>query len=108
MSTIIPAYAVYVNSDLTEGRGTDYPLYVCRFESTAIRLAKGKDVQGTNGSVKPVDVEFKNGRYYGPIRLIEPTYTDKTQEKLLEEKRLAVEKAKKLGLTDEELLALKR
>jgi len=44
-------YVVYVNSDLTEGRGFQYPIAICDNIYTARRLAKKKDVQGSDGSI---------------------------------------------------------
>lgn len=49
-------YGVFTNSDLTEGRGTEYPLHHCRLRATAVRLAKGQGVMGSDAKVKPIRV----------------------------------------------------
>jgi hypothetical protein len=107
-------YAVYINTDLTEGRGSQYPRFICEKQSTATRLAKGADVQGCNGTVQPVNVFWYCRKWYGPIIGIEyPTDNDKKEELRLQELEKqkerysqAVENAKQLGLTDEDLKVL--
>ena len=47
----ISVYVVRVNSDLTEGKGRQVIKAVCAIRSTAVRLARGADVQGSNGQV---------------------------------------------------------
>jgi hypothetical protein len=107
-------FAVYVNTDLTEGRGRSYPKFICEKQSTALRLAKGADVQGSDGTVNPVNIFWYCGKWYGPIIGIEhPTDNDKKEELRLAElekkkERFAqvVYNAKQLGLTDEDLKVL--
>lgn len=108
-------FAVYTNTDLTEGRGQEYAFAYCELEATAKRLAKGQYVQGTDCRYHQVDVFFIGGNYYYPGAYVEhPTPEDHAAEALiLQEKRkldaktAALAKAKALGLTDEEIAALR-
>ena len=79
-------WLVTTNTDLTEGRGTQYAKYVCWAESTALRLAKGIDVQGSNGTV------FKSFAYkissqigwFAKSRILDMSAEDKKAETRLE------------------------
>ncbi|HHO0758299.1 TPA: hypothetical protein ACRTNY_001360 [Aeromonas hydrophila] len=53
-------WVVYTNSDLTEGRGHQYPIHVCGSASTAARMATRKGVQGSDANVsKEIAVRFR-------------------------------------------------
>jgi hypothetical protein len=45
-------WVAYTNTDCTEGRGRDVPIAFCAAEATAIRLARKKYVQGSDGPVR--------------------------------------------------------
>lgn len=103
-------YAVFVNSDLNEGRGVEVVGCVCEMETTAIRKARGADTQGTDGRVEELPllkVPTVRGAYtYGPVTLVRPSKEDKAEGTRLDRKRQIVMKAVKLGLTSEELEVL--
>jgi hypothetical protein len=86
-------YAVFTNTDLTEGRGSQYCCALATNEITAIRLAKGNYVQGTNAPVKKVKLIFVEpddgyGEWYAPAcRIHKPNSEDIENEKKLFEKR---------------------
>lgn len=108
------AWAVIVNADLTEGRGPNVISHLCEKMTTAIRLAKGASVQGCNGGIEEVDLLEHNGMLYGPVRLVQPTAEDdREQEKAdtaraqADRRREAEVHAKELGLTDEDIEALR-
>jgi len=99
-------YVVWVNSDLTEGRGREIPKHVCEIEETARRLAQGAGVQGTGGRVEAVEV-FKvkdEWRFPGRVVNIEhPTIQDlqvQTDTRLRNE---VLKRAKNAGLTDDDI-----
>ena len=48
----LTGWGVYVNSDLTEGRGFERIKHLCEEEATARRLARGANVQGSDGVVR--------------------------------------------------------
>jgi len=108
-------YVAYVNSDLTEGRGYNKPLHVCKIKPTAIRLGKGANVQGSDAVVKPVELieimENHEAKWYAPVNecleIISPTFQDKKIEKENKRKERIIQKAKDLGLTEKEIKLLK-
>jgi len=108
-------YVAYINSDLTEGRGYAVPLCVCKLKSTAIRLGKGKSVQGLDAIVKPVNLieimENNVAKWYAPVdeclNIVSPTFQDKKIEKENNRKERIIQKAKDLGLTEKEIKLLK-
>lgn len=102
-------WAVYTNSDLTEGRGSQYVKHFCKTEATALRLAKRGYVQGTDCPVKPVKVLELDGKNVLPtslLHVVQPTEEDIATEAKLVAKRQALEKAKAAGLTDDEIKLL--
>jgi hypothetical protein len=108
------AYAVWSNTDLTEGRGYEYALHICSKEATAIRLSKGAYVMGSDARVTEIELIFHNNRWCGPVYLNGPNTADTEMEKKLELKRKAeiakaavILKAQQLGLTAEDIAALK-
>lgn len=110
-------YAVWTNTDLTEGRGQEFILFLCKIEATARRLAEGNYVMGTNCRITKETIKYDDARnmwYYPGARVVEPTKQDIYDEELLEMQRVAKERkdkaltrAKELGLSDEEIEALK-
>lgn len=108
------AFAAYSNTDLTDGRGEEYPYVICKTKITAERLGEGAYVAGTDCPVREVTVFEYMGMTYGPIFINQPTQTDihlqEQREKCeqAERKKLAaIEKAKSLGLSEQDLEALK-
>ncbi len=99
-------YVAYSNTDCTEGRGHDFPIAFCEQEATARRIAKKAYVQGSDGPVKPLTLFKHHGRWYGPVEVQQPTGTDIALQKVMDAKEAARARAKALGLTDEEILAL--
>ena len=102
-------YVAYTNSDCTEGRGHDIPIAHCELEATAIRLAKGCYVQGSNGPVRPVTLVKHGDCWYMPtaaIDIISPSKEDKAAQASKDAKAEALRKAKALGLSDADLKAL--
>jgi len=108
-------FAVWTNTDLTEGRGTEYIECYTELRSTAIRLARGNYVMGTDSRVTEVTMFFKDGRWYAPgVLIIEPSQEDLREERKIEAEIAAAEakaralvRAKELGLSDDEIAALK-
>lgn len=108
------ALAVYSNTDLTEGRGSEYPMHICKTEATARRLSKGRYVMGTDCPIREVEIIIHNNLWYGPIGMVHPTKEDMLEQARIDDekeakrkKEAAIEKAKSLGLSDEELEALR-
>jgi hypothetical protein len=107
-------YTVWTNQDLTEGRGYEYPLAVCETESTARRLGKGRYVQGSDCRVTETTLFLVDHKWYGPVAVTPPTKEDIAAEVKLQAakaaaaaKLAAIDKARALGLSDEDIAALK-
>ena len=107
-------YAVWSNTDLTEGRGREYVQYLCEKKATALRKAKKNYVMGTDSRVTEEKLFQSGYGWYGPVNVIDPTQEDLRVEKELdaaykaaEAKKTAIEKAKALGLSDADIAALK-
>lgn len=108
------AFAVYTNSDLTEGRGREYVASICESVVTAERLAKKAYVMGTDAPVREITLFKHDNQWYGPANVVPMSDTDRIEHTRrmaaaeAERKRLAVlEKARKLGLSDEDIAILK-
>lgn len=102
------AYVAWTNTDICEGRGIPVPKAICELESTAIRLGEKGSVQGADCSVEKVEIFNYRCRWYGPIHLIKPKEQDKAEQKRIDAKAAAIEKARSLGMTIEEIKLLQR
>jgi hypothetical protein len=103
-------WTVQTNSDLTEGRGRQYIKHFCKLQATAIRLSKRGYVQGADCPVDQVRVLVLDGQRVLPASLINvepPTKEDESVEAQLVARVAALKRAKELGLTDEELSAIR-
>ena len=107
-------FVVWGNTDLTEGRGREYPLRVCEKESTAKRLGVGRYVMGTDCRHTKEKAYYINGHWYMPGILQSSSKEDDAEEEKMmvrriaaEKKTVALKKAKELGLSDEDIENLK-
>lgn len=100
-------WVVFTNTDLTEGRGRQIPLYVCELGSTAIRMGKGKGVMGSDCSVSETTAVKINNNWLYPNFLHTPTEDDRREQRKMDKKNAVLEKALGLGLTAEEILSLR-
>ena len=92
-------YVVRSNSDLTEGRGYHISIALCESKSTAIRIGKGKYVQGLDCPVDEVAAIKLDGKWYVPldaVRIEKATDADKQADA----KAQAIKKARALGLDE--------
>jgi hypothetical protein len=106
-------YIAWTNTDLTEGRGVEYPLAVCALQATAHRLGRGKYVQGTDCRVTMEEVTLRGFHWTGPVLLVQPSEADEAIERADQERHkakqlieAAKEKARAAGLTEDEINAL--
>ena len=117
-----PVYVVWTNTDLTEGRGSRFPLHICEKQSTATRLAKGNYVMGTDCPIsksKALRIKFTEDdffyKWFALARILPPSKEDAAEEEKLEKQRriqtakeTAIEKARAAGLSDEDIEALRK
>lgn len=100
-------YVAWVNEDLTEGRGFEYPMAISENRTTVERLGACANVLGSAATVTERRIYKIDGRWYGPIRLETPTTADEAIEKRRLLREDVMRKAKMLGLSDAELEALR-
>lgn len=99
-------WAVYTNSDLTEGRGRQFVKHFCKMKATALRLAKRGYVQGGDCPVEPVEVLLLDGKRVLPMHLITvvgPEPGDEIVEQRIAAREAALERAKAAGLSAEDI-----
>lgn len=113
MSNTKIGYVVWSNTDLTEGRGYEFPLYVCETYTTAVRLGARKYVQGSDCRVTQVDLFVHKGLVYGPVDINHPTMADRDAEKIRQAKiekdaaRAAlIAKLREQGISEDDLKLL--
>lgn len=108
-------FVVWTNTDLTEGRGGEYPLCVCRLEATAKRRAKGNYVMGTDCSITKEKAYLIDNKWYMLGGIDNGNDEDiKVEKELAAERELkikidaAIAKAKEAGLNDADIELLKK
>ncbi|MFK0939836.1 hypothetical protein ACIUXF_07545 [Pseudomonas aeruginosa] len=108
-----PVWIAWANTDLTEGRGHLEPLCVCSSEATALRLAKGKDVQGSDARVSQHEAIWHRNHWCAPVVIIKPSQLDlevdaKREAARAADKRRAeaLERARQAGLSEEDIAVL--
>ena len=106
INKVIPVFIAWTNEDRTEGRRREFPFAVCMSETTAKRLGKGKYVQGTDCPVFPDKVLMVDGQTYVPGYVIPPHESDQKIDQKNKDIEVALAKAKKAGLTDDEIKLL--
>jgi hypothetical protein len=114
-SHVDEVFAVWTNTDLTEGRGAEYVRDLCRYEATAKRLAKKNYVMGSDCNISKIKIYLIGNRWYGPSTYINHgTDADVAEENKLKKEREAkmlrekiFDKARALGLTEDEIATLR-
>lgn len=99
-------YVAWTNTDLTEGRGRQIPLAVCKVMATAIRLGHKGSVMGTDCDITKEKAFEIDGKWVGPTRILPSTLEDDKVQVVANAKSEAIAKAKSLGMTEEEIAAL--
>ena len=100
------AYVVWGNTDNTEGKGFKHPICICELYATAMRKAVGQGVMGSNARVEKVTVYKINGYWYGPVSIVMPSSNDVKEQKIFNKKQEVINRAKQLGLSNEEIETL--
>lgn len=109
-----PVWVVWVNSDLTEGRGQLIPVRVCTSEATAIRLGKGRDVQGADARIQQHEAIWHRNAWCAPVEIISPSPKDLEEDARREIARMAdrrraeaLERARQAGLSEDDIAILR-
>ena len=99
----ISVYVVRVNSDLTEGKGRQVIKAVCAIRSTAVRLARGADVQGSNGQVTEESAFLVGNTWFVPGSITQPTPQDARAEDVERQIDVIKRKALEAGLSEADI-----
>ena len=99
----ISVYVVRVNSDLTEGKGRQVIKAVCAIRSTAVRLARGADVQGSNGQVTEESAFLVGNTWFVPGYITQPTPQDAKAEDVERQIDVIKRKALEAGLSEADI-----
>lgn len=101
-------WIVWSNTDLTEGRGREYPKHICESWETACRLSRGGYVQGSNCPIyKGKAIEY-NCVTYVPGFIEYETDEDRKNRTAREKLESAIVRAKALGLSEEDIEILRK
>lgn len=100
-------YVVVSNSDRTEGRGYPVCLSSCASKATALRLAKGAGVQGCDAEVFEDVAINLDGKWYVRGSIVSPSPDDLKVQEAMNKYEKALEDAKRLGLTDDQVQTLR-
>ena len=98
-------FAVMTNTDLTEGRGSEYVKAYCDTSATAQRIGHKGYVQG---SPCPVHVKrlfqpVGETAWFGPVKIEMPSESDLERQVKIDERSAALDKAIAAGLTQDEI-----
>jgi hypothetical protein len=99
-------FVVWTNTDLTEGRGQQIPIAYAESATTAARLALNRGVMGSDADVRRFDAVKHSGHWCAPVTIERPSERDTAIDEADARKAAALEKARQLGLTDDDLEAL--
>lgn len=103
ISEVKPVWVVWGNKDLTEGRGNEYIRNICELKETAIRVAKGQYIQGTDCPIKEsIAIRF-GGDWYTLGNIIPPTPADYKSKKENDSKFDILKRMEEAGFTKEEI-----
>lgn len=103
-----PVWVAWTNTDRTEGRGYEVPLLVAECPETAFRLGRGGGVQGGPCTVtESIAVRVRN-QWLVPGVIHKESDEDKKLRAQREAREAVLAKAKSLGLTEQEIEALRR
>lgn len=102
-------WAAISNTDLAEGRGYPVTLGICELKETAIRIGNKKGPMGSQARVRKIPTVRVFGEgWYGPLILHEGSSEDKRACSVREAKEAVLQRARDIGLTDEDLKSLKQ
>lgn len=105
---IKPVWVAWTNTDLTEGRGWQYPLCVADGLETAYRLGRKNYVMGSDCPVTAAQAYRMGGTWYVPGRVVAESAEDLAHRKLREAREQAIERAKAVGLSQSDIELLSK
>lgn len=99
-------WVAWTNTDLTEGRGNQYPLCVAESKEAAERVGKNGGVMGSNCHVSAAIAVMVNNTWLIPGVIQKETKLDAALRLKREIREMAIAKAKAAGLSEDEIAAL--
>lgn len=103
-----PVWVVWSTKDLNEGRSNLFPLHVCESYGTAVRLAKGAYVQGSDCPIRPGTAYWIDGDWYIPGVIIQPSLDDIRADKEAKKLKDVLDRCRAAGITTEDIDLLKK
>ena len=97
------AWYVIGNTDNTEGRGRNVVLFTCQTRATAIRLSRKKGVMGSDAHIEKGNTFTCDNTTYGKVYTESPCKEDIDYQTRIDEHEALIEKAKELGLSQDEI-----
>lgn len=101
-------WVTWTNTDLTEGRGSEFPLHAAESLETAERLGRRGGVQGSDCRITQERAFRINHRWFVPGKIIPESGADTAKRLAREAKEAILAKAKTAGLSEEEIEILRR
>ena len=104
-------YVGFTNSDCNEGRGMNIPFVLSYNKQTAIRKSKKIYVQGSDGPVEDRTMIKIDKQWYVPVSCVyiePPTEEDEKEQKRQDKLKSVLDKAKTLGMTDDDIRTIKQ
>lgn len=101
------AWAVIGNTDLTEGRGTQFFMSYHWLKASAIAAGLKKYIMGSDCPVQAITLYKHGSWWYGPVLVRDPTEHDKAAQKLMDKAEDVLERAKTAGITKDDLELLR-
>jgi hypothetical protein len=99
-------WVAWTNTDLTEGRGVQYPFAVCDSQTTALRIGAKKYVMGSDCPVDARVAVFIDHEWLVPGMIRPPTEEDTKLDEKRAEKSAALQRLKNAGVSDADLKLL--
>ena len=94
---------VVIRTGQVNGENKDFVVAICELKATADRLAQ----QDRTSFVLAVDSEEKDGFFWAPCSPVPPTQADKITQQYTDQLQAVEAKARRAGLTTEEIDTLK-
>jgi hypothetical protein len=103
VQSVKDVFVVVSNTDLTEGKGVKIILGIYESESHADYMGKRKYVMGSDCPIERQKSYRIDDKWYGPVTILSAPEQFVKEDKKLAVKRAAIEKARKMGLTEEDI-----
>ena len=101
-------WVAWTNTDLTEGRGYEYPLHIAETMETAQRLGAKGYVMGSPCRVTRSKAFRMGGQWFVPGRIESESKADAAKREAREAREAVLERARAAGLSEDDLELLRK